>query len=31
MQMLQFILVFIHGMLPVYFDCGYPKIMPTVS
>ena len=31
MQMLQFILVFIHGMLPMYFDCGYPKIMPTVS
>ena len=28
--MFQFILVFIHGLLPMYYDCGYPKIMPTV-
>jgi len=30
LQMFQFILVFIHGLLPMYYDCGYPKIMPTV-
>ena len=28
--MVQFILVFVHGLLPMYYDCGYPKIMPTV-
>ena len=31
LQMFQFILVFIHGLLPMYYDCGYPKIMPTVT
>jgi len=30
LQMVQFILIFSHGLLPIYFDCGYPKIMPTV-
>jgi len=30
MQMLQFICVFIHALLPTYFDCGYPNIMPKV-
>jgi len=30
LQMVQFIMVFVHGLLPMYYDCGYPKIMPTV-
>ena len=30
-QMLQFVCVFIHALLPSFYDCGYPKIMPQVS
>ena len=30
LQMIQFVCVFIHALLPLYFDCGYPKIMPKV-
>ena len=30
LQMVQFILVFIHGLMPMYYDCGYPNIMPMV-
>ena len=30
LQMLQFVCVMIHALLPMYFDCGYPKIMPQV-
>jgi len=29
-QMLQFVCVFIHALLPSFYDCGYPKIMPQV-
>jgi len=30
MQMGQFVLVFLHALLPLYFQCGYPSIMPQV-
>ena len=30
LQMVQFIGMILHGMLPMYYDCGYPKIMPAV-
>ena len=30
LQMVQFIMMILHGMLPMYYDCGYPKIMPMV-
>jgi len=30
LQMIQFVCVFIHALLPLYFDCGYPKIMPKI-
>ena len=31
LQMVQFIGMILHGMLPMYYDCGYPKIMPAVT
>jgi len=30
LQMIQFVCVFIHALLPLSFDCGYPKIMPKI-
>jgi len=30
LQMIQFIGMILHGLLPMYYDCGYPKIMPAV-
>ena len=30
LQMVQFVGMILHGMLPMYYDCGYPKIMPAV-
>ena len=29
--MVQFVCVFFHALLPLVFDCGYPKIVPLVS
>ena len=30
LQMIQFVCVFFHALLPLVFDCGYPKIVPLV-
>ena len=30
LQMIQFVCVFFHALLPLLFDCGYPKIVPLV-
>jgi len=30
LQMIQFVCIFIHALLPLYFDCDYPKYMPKV-
>lgn len=30
LQMVQFVCVFIHALLPLLFDCGYPEIMPKI-
>jgi hypothetical protein len=30
LQMAQFVCVFIHALLPLMFDCGYPKIVAQV-
>jgi len=30
LQLLQFVCVFLHALLPLYFQCDYPKIMPLV-
>ena len=31
LQMLQFVCVIIHGLLPSFYQCGYPNIVPKVS
>jgi len=28
LQMIQFVCVFIHALLPIVYDCGYPKWIP---
>ena len=30
LQMVQFVCVFFHALLPLVLDCGYPKIVPLV-
>ena len=31
MQMVQFVLVFLHSVQTLYFDCNYPKVVAKVS
>ena len=31
MQMAQFVLVFLHSVQTLYFDCNYPKVVAKVS
>ena len=31
MQMLQFVLVFLHSLQTLYYDCNYPKIVAKVN
>ena len=30
MQMIQFVIVFLHALQTLYYDCNYPRIIPKV-
>ena len=30
MQMIQFVIVFLHALQTLYYDCSYPRIIPKV-
>ena len=30
MQLVQFVLVFVHAMVPIFYDCNFPKVFSYV-